>query len=276
MLIDFHMHLGNCFRHEYPGGRRSPSVHQALDWMNRNGVDMAVLQPLESPEVCQGYYLSEDAVAHRDLYPERFIAFCCFDPRMRQVPALVKTFVEDYGCKGFGEALNGLAFDDELNRVVYAACADLGIPYVFEINTSFCWDEVGLPRLESCLKEFPALPFCGHGPAFWTAISGDDPRSGYPPGPIKPGGAIDRLLDSYDNLWLDLSAGSGYNAMTRDPEFTRGFVERHWNRMLWATDYFIANQQIPHVQWIRDLDVSEEVREAIGSGNAKKLLGMEL
>ncbi len=275
MLIDFHMHGGNCFRHEYPPGRATLTAHQAVDWMDRNNVDMACLLPLESPEVCQGYFLSEEVIEWRDMYPERFIAFCCFDPRMREIDKLIEKFVNDYGCKGFGEALNGLAFDDPLNVETYRICSDLGIPFVFEINTGFCWDEVGLPRLESCLKQFPDLPFVGHGPAFWSAISGDDPRAGYPEGPITPGGALDRLLDAYDNLWLDLSAGSGHNALTRDLEFAEGFVERHWNRMLWATDYFIANQPIPHMQWIRDLDVSEEVRETISSGNAKKLLKMD-
>ena len=50
MLIDCHVHLGNSFRNEYPGGRMSPSVHQLIDWMDRNGIDIAVLLPLESPK----------------------------------------------------------------------------------------------------------------------------------------------------------------------------------------------------------------------------------
>ncbi len=276
MLIDFHVHLGNCFRQEYPHGRQSPSVHQLIDWMDRNGIDMAVLLPLESPEVCPGYYLSEQAIADRDTYPERLIAFCCFDPRMRSVDELIDTFVDRHGVLGFGEALNELAFDDERNKAIYRKCEERGIPIVFEINTNYCWDEVGLPRLESCLQEFPSCRFVGHGPAFWTAISGDDTRSGYPEGPITPGGAIDRLMAQHDNLWLDLSAGSGHNAMTRDPEFAAGFIERHWQKMLFATDYFIVNQEIPHVEWFRGLDISEEMREAIGSGNALRVLGLAL
>jgi len=274
MLIDFHVHLGNSFRNEYPNGRRSPSVHQLIDWMDRMGIDMAVLLPLESPEVVTGYYLSEQAVADRDTYPERLIAFCCFDPRMKAVPELIDTFVERYGVRGFGEALNGLAFDDERNWPIYEKCAEHGLPYLFDMGPTYCWDEVGLPRLERMLAQFPDCQFVGHGPGFWTAISGDDPREGYPSGPITPGGAIDRLMEQYDNLWLDMSAGSGYNAMTRDPEFARGFIERHWRKMLFATDYFIVNQEIPHVQWLKGLDISEEMREAIASGNALRLLGM--
>lgn len=276
MLLDFHVHLGNCFRQEYPHGRRSPSVHGLIDWMDRNGIDMAVLQPLESPEVhVGGYYMSEQAVADRDAYAERLIAFCCFDPRMTDLPRLIDTFVERHGARGFGEALNGLAIDDEMNWPIYEKCSEHDIPFVFDMGPTYCWDEVGLPRLERMLQRFPGCSFCGHGPGFWTAISGDDPRQGYPEGPITPGGAIDRLMAEYDNLWLDMSAGSGHNAMTRDPDFAEGFIERNWRKMMFATDYFIVDQQVPNIGWFRGLDIMEEQREAIGSGNALRLLGME-
>ncbi len=275
MLIDFHVHLGNCFRHEYPRGRRSPSVHGLVEWMDRNEIEMAVLLPLESPEVhVGGYYLSEDAIEDRDLYPERLIAFCCFDPRMRDLPALMDAFIERHGARGFGEALNGLAFDNELNLPIYEKCAEHGIPYLFDMGPTYCRDERGLPRLERMLQRFPQCQFVGHGPAFWTAISGDDPREGYPDGPIEPGGAIDRLMAGHENLWLDMSAGSGHNAMTRDAEFARGFIERHWRRMLFATDYFIVGQSVPNIEWFRSLDISRKQREAIGSGNARRLLGI--
>ncbi len=129
-----------------------------------------------------------------------------------------------------------------------------------------------MPRLESCLKEFKNVKWVGHGPGFWSAISADDPRGGYPPDPIKPGGALDRLLSEYDNLYADLSAGSGYNAMTRDPEFALGFVKRHWRKLIWGSDYMGHNQPIPQVKWLADLDISEEMKLAIARGNAENLL----
>ena len=129
--------------------------------------------------------------------------------------------------------------------------------------------------MERCLKEFPNVTFVGHGPAFWTAISADDPRAGYPKEPIKPGGAVDRLLAEYGNLYADLSAGSGYNAMTRDPDFTMGFIERHWRKLLWGTDIVYVNSELPHVEWMKTIDVSDEVREAIATDNARRVLGIE-
>ena len=44
--------------------------------------------------------------------------------------------------------------------------------------------------------------------------------SHYPEGPIKPGGITDKLLGDYANLYGDLSANSGNNALSRDPDFT--------------------------------------------------------
>lgn len=272
-MIDFHAHLGNCFRENYQF-MKSISTEQLIDRMDRDGIEIAVLLPLESPEVCPGYFLTEDAVAARDLYPERLIAFVGLDPRQPSLEKQFDVFVERYGCRGFGELLNGLPFADPRNKVIYAKCNEHRLPLVFDMSGRDLWDEVGLPGLEECLREFPEMTFCGHGPTFWSAISADDPRAGYPSGRIKPGGAIDRLMDSYENLWLDLSAGSGFNALTRDPAFTAGFIERHWRRMLWATDYFIVNQPIPQVNWIKTIDVTPEVRDAIAFGNARRLLGI--
>jgi hypothetical protein len=272
-MIDFHAHLGNLAREDYPQ-RPALTAEQMIDRMDRTGVDMAVLQPLESPEGGWGYCLTEEVVAARDRYPERFIAFLCVDPRYPAAERLIDVFVTRHGCRGFGEHVNGLKFDDPLNLRLYAKCEEHGLPLVFGDDLG-CFDEPGLPRLERCLKEFPGVIFCGHGPGFWSAISGDDDRTVvYPTTPIKPGGALDRLLAEYENLYLDLSAGSGNNAMTRDAEFAAGFIERWWPRMLWGTDYCIVGQETPQVRWIAELGVAEDVRAAIAHGNAARVLGM--
>ncbi|MBI2297436.1 MAG: amidohydrolase family protein [Armatimonadetes bacterium] len=273
-MIDFHLHFGRMYRSSYPA-KPPLSVHALVDWMNRNGVDIGVLLPLESPEGGWGYLLTEDVVEARNAYPERFVAFVCADPRYPLAAQQIDYFVKHHGCRGFGEHVCEGAFDGERNLVLYRRCEEHGLPVVFEINTDYCSDEVGLPRLARCLREFPNVAWCGHGPGFWCAISADDDRTcGYPTGPIVPGGAIDRLMEKYDNLWLDLSAGSGNVALTRDPEFTLGFVERWWSRMLFGTDYLGPGQPIPQFDWLRDLAVSDEVRDAIAFGNARRLLGL--
>jgi predicted TIM-barrel fold metal-dependent hydrolase len=210
------------------------------------------------------------------LYPERLIAFCCVDPRMPGCTKQIDIFVKYYGCRGFGEHINSLAFADPRNKAIYAKCDEYGLPLVFELNRDYCYDDIHLSQLEACLKEFPNVTFCGHGPGFWAAISADyDAQGGYPRGPVVPGGPVDRLLEEYDNLYADISAPSGYNALTRDPEFTQGFVARHWRKLLYGSDVMGPHWDIPQLRWLAELEVSPEIRQAIASGNARRVLRLD-
>lgn len=58
----------------------------------------------------------------------------------------------------------------------------------------------------------------------------------YPKGPVKRGGITDKLLADFPNLYGDLSANSGRNALARDPEFTAGFLARHQNKLMFGSD----------------------------------------
>jgi len=272
-MIDFHCHIGRLYRESYP--QIPPfSAEQCVDRMNREGIEISVLLPLESPEGGWGWLLTEECIAARDKYPERFVAFMCIDPRYPKVEQLFETFLHQYDCKGFGEHIPGLAFDHELNKVIYRKCDEYNLPMVMDICGGGLTDDAGLPRLEACLKEFPNCQFVGHGPGFWTNLSGDvtdDTMYAYTKGKVAPGGAVDRLLQEYDNLCADISAGSGWNALTRDPDFTPGFVERNWSKLLMGTDVCKFGVEYPQVGWVNALDNAEQ-REAIAKGNAIRLL----
>jgi predicted TIM-barrel fold metal-dependent hydrolase len=270
-MIDFHVHMGRIHRQGYPDAV-GMGAEQLIGWMDRHGIEIGVVLPLESPEGASGYCLTEDAVEARDRYPQRLIAFMCVDPRMHYVEQLIDSWVRRFGVSGFGEHINELAFDDPRNKVIYRKCDEYGLPLVFDMNATYCYDEVGLPRFEACLKEFPNVKWVGHGPAFWSAISTDDPRGGYPDTPVLPGGALDRLFAEYGNLYADLSAGSGYNAMTRDPDFALGFLHRHWQRLLFGTDVVFHTHHIPQFEWFRKLDLPLDMRAAIAEGNARRVL----
>ena len=58
----------------------------------------------------------------------------------------------------------------------------------------------------------------------------------YPEGKVTPGGLTDRYLSDYPNMYADLSAGSGKNALTRDPEHAAAFIERHQDKLCLGTD----------------------------------------
>ncbi|MEN6302899.1 MAG: amidohydrolase family protein [Armatimonadia bacterium] len=275
-MIDFHCHIGRLYREDYP---RVPyfTAEQCVDRMNREGIEISVLLPLESPEGGWGYLLTDECIAARDKYPERFVAFMCIDPRYPKVERLFDVFVKQYDCKGFGEHIPGLPFDHELNKVIYRKCAEYNMAMVMDICGGGLTDEPGLPRLEACLKEFPDCMFVGHGPGFWTNISGDVHEGSmytYAKGRIAANGAVDRMLGEYDNLYADLSAGSGWNALTRDPEYTPGFVERHWGKLLMGTDVCKHGVEYPQVGWVNGIE-NAEWREAIARGNAVRLLKLE-
>jgi hypothetical protein len=76
----------------------------------------------------------------------------------------------------------------------------------------------------------------------------------------------------YPNLYGDLSAGSGANAIRRDLEFGREFVIRRADRLLFGTDYLANAQQVPQFDLHDSLDLPAEVQAKVFRENARKLL----
>ena len=268
--IDIHTHLiPYAAASGYP---RSVTPEELMAAMDGWGVGQAVVLPLESPECQAEYSLSAQVLELCEQHPDRLIPFVGVDPRADK--ALEKTrHYQARGAKGFGEHKCGLALDDPRSMRVYRLCGELGLPVLFHMELDINHDEAGLPRLERALREAKDTVFIGHGPHWWSAISADDARApGHPSGPVKPTGAIDRMLAEYPNLYADISAHSGHNALTRDPDFTAGFLERHWRKLLFGTDYFIDGDEIPQPEWLATQAMPEEWREAIGGGNARRLL----
>jgi predicted TIM-barrel fold metal-dependent hydrolase len=92
------------------------------------------------------------------------------------------------------------------------------------------------------LKEFPKTTFIGHADAFWANVSADyHNEAAYPAGPIARGGVTDRLLGDYPNLYGDVSANSGNNMLSRNAEFTRDFLRRHQDKLLFGSDCSCAD-----------------------------------
>jgi predicted TIM-barrel fold metal-dependent hydrolase len=136
---------------------------------------------------------------------------------------------------GFGELKFTVAVDSPEMHRVYKLAEELRVPLL--LHFEFERYNTGIERFESVLKTYPKVNFIAHAQTWWGNISADlDPVELYPKGPVKPGGLSDRLLSDYPNLFGDLSAGSGLNALTRDPEFARGFVERHTRKLIWGSD----------------------------------------
>ncbi len=131
------------------------------------------------------------------------------------------------------------------------------------------------------------MTFIGHAQSWWAHVSAEVPppeETLYPKGRVVPGGLADRLLSDYENMWADLSAGSGFGALSRDEDFTRGFLDRHRGKLMFATDCPCLDGKGAGLDrgcfgWrlkdlLERLAPDDGAREAILEGNARRLLGL--
>ena len=153
--------------------------------------------------------------------------FASADITKPEAEALLTKAVKS-GAIGFGE----LKFHVEANgpelRRMYALAADLNVPILIHFQEvphtpAEGVFSTGFKNYEAVLKE--------------ANVSADyKNEDAYPAGKIKRGGVTDKLLSDYPNLFGDLSANSGNNALSRDPEFTEGFLQRHKDKLIFGSD----------------------------------------
>jgi predicted TIM-barrel fold metal-dependent hydrolase len=129
------------------------------------------------------------------------------------------------------------------------------------------------------LEKYPKVNFLGHAQTWWANIDKNNPDQSvmYPKGPVTRGGTTDRYLSDYPNMYGDLSAGSGLNALTRDEDFTRDFLTRHQDKLVYGSDCSDGEGSGPNCQGaqtiatIRRLSASKTIERKLLYGNAKKL-----
>lgn len=138
----------------------------------------------------------------------------------------------------------------------------------------------GFERFHKMLEKYPKVNFIGHAQTWWANIDAGitNQKDFYPKGNnITPGGITDRLLRDYPNMFADMSAGSGLNALLRDEEHTRGFLERHQDKILYGSDCTDTIGRGPGCQGaqtiaaIRRLAPSRAIERKILYENSKKL-----
>jgi uncharacterized protein len=184
---------------------------------------------------------SEQIKAIQAKYPKRFVWAATTDITNPDAAETLTKAVKD-GAQGLGEIKFHVEADGPELQRMYALAAELNVPILvhFQEVPHFEGEGVfstGFKRFESMLKTYPKTTFIGHADAFWANVSADYANeAAYPSGPIKRGGVTDKLLGDYANLHGDLSANSGNNALSRDPEFTADFLARHQNKLVFGSD----------------------------------------
>jgi len=222
-MIDMHLHVAHKGR----------TLAQAIAHLDAHSIDCAANLALEDEHHLPPF-ATEDVLDHAAQYPDRLIPFCSVDPRDPLRLERIRGYAAR-GCKGFGEHKTKLPADDPQSVEIYQLCGELGLPVVVHFQRETY--NYTFPAFESVLQACPGTVFIGHAQDWWANISAVVPTdTHYPTGPVAPGGVTDRWLTEYDNLYGDLSAGSGLNAMSRDEAFAADFLVRHRRRLLWATD----------------------------------------
>ena len=174
--------------------------------------------------------------------PGRFTWFNSYDVTKPDAEQVLTQAVKS-GAQGFGEMKFHVAADGPELRRMYALAADLRVPILIHFQevdhtpNEGTWSTGFAKTFGSILKAYPKTTFIGHADAFWANVSADyHDEAVYPAGPVKRGGVTDKWLGDYPNLFADMSAVSGNNAMARDAAFTADFLKRHQDKLLFGSD----------------------------------------
>lgn len=255
---------------EIPPHEDDPAYHRYLDPRHIRG------------DGTHGGIPLSDLVKARDRYPERFILGYCPYPLWGNAADLLRAAASVHGVRVCGEWKFRIPFDDPRCIELFRAAGQLGMPVVLHLGPAFLPDENRKPlyqkqwyggsldNLERALQACPDTLFVGHAPGFWREISGDADREPLKQGnaPVVEGGRVQRFFETYSNLYADLSAVSGLNALQRDPGYARSFLIEFADRLLFGRDQYGGEL----LGFLQSLDLPQEAMANICSGNARKLV----
>ena len=297
--IDIH---GHCVQEHFvpylrggvKGWHQISDPKEMLEFYDKHGVEKGVILPLCNAENALQSQSNEEVLNIAKMYPGRFIPFCNIDPRNYRND-FTSPFADgfrwyrDKGCKGIGELCCNLSILDGRLQALFKAAEEVGFSVTFHMapftgNNYGIVDLPGMPGLEMSLQRYPKLKFFGHSQAFWCEIGeyrGQHARFGYPTGPVKEG-RIPKLMRKYPNLYGDLSAGSGANALMRDRAYAAKFLTEFQDRLMFGMDICSPEGERKYPNklsgFLRDMlakgDITETVFNKVARGNAIRLLGV--
>lgn len=221
-------------------------------------------------------------LSYAERAPGKFVLGYAPDPRRPEAIDHLQAMMAIYDVRICGELKVRMMYDNPDALRLFRFCGKQGLPVTIHIDypgdsngqpnypRPDWWYGGGVEALERVLQACPETIILGHAPGFWSHISADENcnKPGYPKGKVAPGGKLITMLRQHKNLYCDWSAGSGLNALKRDPAFAREFVLEFQDRLLYARDYF----DNAHQEFLNGLNLPGEVLAKIYSGNALKLV----
>ena len=241
------------------------------------GITKTILLPAGSKYgLAAGCGGNDTVVALAKAYPEKFLFFANELPDIPQTKSVLEKFLKA-GAIGIGEQKFHVECDSKAMQLVADIARHHGVPVLmhFQYKTY----NLGFERFYKMLDRYPTVNFIGHAQTWWGNIDKNHDQSVmYPKGPVVPGGITDQLLSNYSNVYGDLSAGSGLNALLRDEDYARVFLKRHQDKLLYGSD---CNDRIgtgkpcsgsQQLVTIRRLAPDPEAVRKMFYGNAVRLL----
>lgn len=265
-IIDIHQHTNYHFRTD----------EQLLAHQKAMGVTRTILLPAGSLYGLEANCTGNQAVYDFALnYVGGYVFFANEVAGLPGARAEIERWLKR-GALGIGEQKFKVDCDSPAIEEVAELAREYWVPVLlhFQHNTY----NLHIERFHKILEKFPRVNFIGHAQTWWSNIDkNSDQKTMYPAGKVAPGGLTDRLLTEYPNMYGDLSAGSGSNALNRDPEFTRGFLERHQDKLLFGSDCEdlagtgpgCTGAQI--IETVRRLASSKAIERKLLYENAKKM-----
>jgi predicted TIM-barrel fold metal-dependent hydrolase len=224
-VIDIHQHTNYS-------GRSDPLL---LAHQRTMGISKTVLLPAGSK-----FGLAADAggndtvVAIAKAHPGQYMFFANELPDIPETKAVIEKYLKA-GAIGIGEQKFHVECDSKPMQLIAEIARDFRVPVLMHFQHETY--NMGIERFHRMLEKYPAVSFIGHAQTWWGNIDKNHQQPVmYPKGRVTPGGITDRLLSDYENMYGDLSAGSGLNALMRDEEHAKGFLKRHQNKLLYGSD----------------------------------------
>lgn len=279
--IDTHLHL--VLKDPIRGKRIFSTYTEMIPHFQKLNISKGIL--MSAGELLRDFSRNEENMAIANADPQHYAWMCSPEPIDPETVYETLKAHKEKGAVGVGELTCNLPMTDPVLRALFDAAGKLQLPITLHMSPAVgcsygVVDDPGLPLLEQSLRDFPDTMFVGHSACFWCEISGDAPmdtvgRNGYPTGAVTPGGRIAELLEKYPNLYCDLSATSGGQAILRDEAHGIAFLERFSDRMLFATDMSQVNEEYPLGAWLDQKaesgQLSMDTYRKICFENAKRL-----
>lgn len=268
-VIDIHQHT-------HYSGRQDEDL---LTHQRALGITKTVLLPAGSQYgLAADAYGNDSVLALASKYPEEFVFFANEIPDIPEARKVIEKYLK-LGAKGIGEQKFKVQADSKPIRLIADIAEQYRVPVLlhFEHNTY----NLGIERFYRVLEEYPNVDFIGHAQTWWGNIDKAHKQTEmYPKGKVTPGGITDDLLTHFPNMYGDLSAGSGLNAMLRDEEHATAFLARHQNKLMFGSD---CNDHAPNtdacsgskqLKTIRRLSPNAKITHKILYANAARVIGL--